>query len=288
MDFTLRRPDGPIPADAKKVAYFPLLAREPTLAQNGGLQDRLRTNGELTMAKDKDDLLARVRVREWVLMGLIALTAILANLPSDFLEKYQLNPNYLIAALSCTVIFGLFLYLRFFFFLAVVLLIAGANMPEQIAERFNVSKVPLILALLVLVGISLINYVVKLMPTGLEPKPLAKSPEGVRAMFYAIEKNNLVYAQKVMSMDFDPNLLHENGYTPLAYAAMKGNPQMVELFLRNRADPMMTTKEGDTPVELALRFGHADVADMLKRARRVNETGTEEGGGVPSAQSAAA
>ena len=39
------------------------------------------------MAKDKDDLLARMRLREWVLMALIALTAILANLPSDFLKK---------------------------------------------------------------------------------------------------------------------------------------------------------------------------------------------------------
>jgi len=240
------------------------------------------------MAKDKDDLLARIRVREWVLMSLIALTAILANLPSDFLEKYQLNPNYLIAALSCTVIFGLFLYLRFFFFLAVVLLIAGANMPEQIAERFNVSKVPLILALIVLVGISLINYVVKMLPTGLEPKPKAQSPEGVRAMFYAIEKGNLVYAQKVISMEFDPNLHHENGYTPLAYAAMKGNPQMVELFLRNGANPAMTTKEGDTPVELALRFGHGDVADMLKKARRDIEARMEGGAPAEPPQSVAA
>ncbi len=240
------------------------------------------------MAKDKDDLLARMRLREWVLMGLIAATAILANLPSDFLEKYQLNPNYLIAALSCTVIFGLFLYLRFFFFLAVVLLIAGANMPEQIAERFNVSKVPLILALVVLVGISLINYVVKLMPTGLEPKPRTKSAEGVRAMFYAIEKNNLVYAQKVISMDFDPNLMHDNGYTPLAYAAMKGNPQMVELFLRNGASPLLTTKEGDSPVELALRFGHADVADMLKKARKDLETATSPHMPAASTQSVAA
>ena len=239
------------------------------------------------MAKDKDDLLARVRLREWVLMSLIALTAILANLPSDFLEKYQLNPNYLIAALSCTVIFGLFLYLRFFFFLAVVLLIAGANMPEQIAERFNVSKVPLILALIVLVGISLINYVVKLMPTGLEPKAKAKSAEGVRAMFYAIEKGNLVYAQKVISMDFDPDLQHENGYTPLAYAAMKGNPQMVELFLRNGANPALTTKEGDTPVELALRFGHADVADMLKKARLDIES-RSAGGAVRAPQQSVA
>ncbi len=243
------------------------------------------------MAKDKDDLLARVRIREWLLMTLIALTAVLANLPRELIEKYGINPDYLIAALGCTVIFGLFLYLKFFFFLAVVLLIAGANMPEQIADRFNVSKVPLILALVVLVGISLINYVVKLLPTGLEPKAKDKSPEGVRAMFYAIEKGNLVYAQKVISMDFDPNLHHDNGYTPLAYAAMKGNPQMVELFLRNGANPMMTTKEGDTPVELALRFGHGEVADVLKKARQELEARTAQGGNAPAAeppQSAAA
>lgn len=220
------------------------------------------------MAKDKDDLLGRVRLREWVLMSLIALSAVLANLPREFIERYGVNPDYLIAALGCTVIFGLFLYLKFFFFLAVVLLIAGANMPEQIADRFNVSKVPMILALVLLVGLSLVNYIVKLVPTGLETKPKDKSPEGVRAMFYAIEKGNLVYAQKVISMDFDPNVQHDNGYTPLAYAAMKGNPQMVELFLRNGANPSLTTKEGDTPVELALRFGHADVADVLKRARQ--------------------
>ena len=223
------------------------------------------------MANDKDDLLARVRVREWILMTLIAVTAILANLPHTFIERFGVNPNYLVAALGCTVIFGLFLYLRFFFFLAIALLILGVNMPEQIAERFNVNKVPLLLALVALVGISLINHVVKLLPTGLEVKPKDKSPEGVRAMFYAIEKSNLVYAQKVMSMDFDANLQHDNGYTPLAYAAMKGNPQMVELFLRNGANPLLTTKEGDTPVELALRFGHADVADILKRARQEME-----------------
>ena len=251
-----------------------------------GVYDRKRG---ADMAKvDKDDLLGRVRLQEWLLMLLIALTAILANLPSEFLEKYQLNPNYLIAALSCSVIFGLFLYLKFFFFLAVVLLIAGANMPEQIAERFNVSKIPLMLALIVLVGISLINYVVKLMPTGLEPKPKAKSTEGVRAMFYAIEKGNLVYAQKVISMDFDANMHHDNGYTPLAYAAMKGNPQMVELFLRNGANPALTTKEGDTPVELALRFGHGEVADMLKRARQEGESRGAEGGAPAAPQQSVA
>jgi hypothetical protein len=220
---------------------------------------------------EKDDLLTRMRVREVLLFGLIAMTAVFANLPAETIAELGINHDYLIAALGCAVVIGLFLYLKFFFFFAVALLIVGANMPEQIAERFSISKIPLVLALVALVGISLINTVVKLLPTGLEPKPKERSAEGVRAMFYAIEKNNVVYGQKVLTMNFDPNLHHDNGYTPLAYAAMKGNPQMVELFLRNGADPAQTTREGDTPVELALRMGHNEVADALKRARQQRE-----------------
>jgi ankyrin repeat protein len=170
--------------------------------------------------------------------------------------------------LGIAVIIGLFLYLKTGLFIAVVLLIAGANMPDQIAEGLNISKIPIVLALVALVGVGLINYVVHLVPTGLEPKSREKSPEGIKALFYAIEKNNLVYCQKVLSMNFDPNLHHDNGYTPLAYAAMKGSLPMVELLLRNGADPNAVTKEGDTPVELALRMGHAEVADTLKRARQ--------------------
>jgi uncharacterized protein len=221
---------------------------------------------------DKDDLLTRLRVREVGLFGLIALTAILANLPDEYVKDLGIDHDYLLAALGCGVVIGLFLYLRFFFFVSVVLLILGANMPDQIAQGFGISKIPLILALVAMVGVSLINTVIKLLPTGLEPRPKEKSPEGVRAMFYAIEKNNVVYAQKVLSMNFDPNLHHDNGYTPLAYAAMKGNAQMVELYLRNGADPGMATREGETPVELALRAGHKDVADLLKEARQERET----------------
>ena len=217
---------------------------------------------------EADDLLTRIRIREVMLFGLIALTAAFANLPAETIEELGINRDYLIAALGSAVVIGLFLYLRFFFFLAIVLLILGANLPDQVAERFNISKVPLLLALVTMVGVSLVNHVVKLLPTGLEPKPKEKSPEGVRALFYAIEKNNVPYAQKVLTMNFDPNLQHENGYTPLAYAAMKGNPQMVEVFLRNGADPALTTREGDTPVEVALRLGHGEVADILKRARQ--------------------
>ena len=217
---------------------------------------------------EKDDLLTRMRVREVLLFGLIVLAALLAQLPHETLEEFGINRNYLLGVLGCGIVLGLFFYLRFFFFLAVVLLILAANLDQQISEYIQISKIPVVLALVAMVGISLINYVVKLMPTGLEPKAKEKSPEGVRALFYAIEKSNLVYAQKVLEMNFDPNVQHDNGYTALAYAAMKGNGRMVELLLRNGADPTAVTKEGDTPVELALRLGHAEVADILKTARQ--------------------
>ncbi len=220
--------------------------------------------------KEKLDFLTKLRIRELILMGLIAITAVLANLPEEYVEEtLGISRATLVACLGIAVIIGLFLYLRTGLFIAVVLLIAGANMPDQIAEGLNISKIPIVLALVALVGVGLINYVVKLVPTGLEAKPKEKSSEGVRALFYAIEKNNLVYAQKVLSMNFDPNLQHDNGYTPLAYAAMRGSLPMIELLLRNGADPTQVTKEGDSPVELALRFGHAEVADALKQARKV-------------------
>lgn len=233
--------------------------------------------------KEKLDFLTKLRIRELVLMGLITITAVLANLPEEYVEEtLGVSRTTLVAILGIAVIIGLFLYLRTGLFIAVVLLIAGANMPDQIAEGLNISKIPIVLALVALVGVGLINYFIKLIPTGLEPKPKEKSAEGVRALFYAIEKNNLVYAQKVLGMNFDPNLHHDNGYTPLAYAAMRGSLPMVELLLRNGSDATQVTKEGDTPVELALRFGHAEVADSLKQARRA------AAGGAPAEAEAAA
>jgi ankyrin repeat protein len=110
--------------------------------------------------------------------------------------------------------------------------------------------------------------VVKLVPTGLESRPKERSREGVRALFYAIERNNLAYARKVLAMNFDPGLEHDNGYTPLAYAAMKGSMPMIELLLAHGAEAGLATRDGDTPVELALRFGHTEVAELLRDARR--------------------
>src|SRR2546423_7866052 len=107
-------------------------------------------------AKDKLDFLTKLRVRQLILMGLITISAVLANLPRDYVEEtLGVSRNGVVAVLAIAVILGLFLYLRFGLFVAVLLLIAGANMPEQIAEGLNVSKLPIVLALLALVAVGL-------------------------------------------------------------------------------------------------------------------------------------
>jgi ankyrin repeat protein len=205
--------------------------------------------------------------REWVLIGLVGFTALLANLPEDWLAELSIDRNWLLAILALIVFIALFLYLKFQFFFLVVLLAVAANMPADVAENLHISTAPLVIAMIAMVGISLINYVVGILPTGLESKPKDKSAEGIKALFYAIEKSNLVYAQKLLSRNFDPNLRAENGYTPLMYATLRGDAKMVELLLRNGADVSLVSKAGDTAIELALSGGFTECAEILKQAR---------------------
>src|SRR5258706_10312218 len=163
------------------------------------------------------------RVREISLVVLVALTATLANLPEDFLEQFNINRDLLLGPLALTVFIALFLHLKFQFFFLLVLLAVAENMPVGFPDSLPISTTPLIIAMATMVGFSLINYVVDLLPTGLEKRPKEQSVEGVKVLFYAIEKGNLVYAQKILSQNFYPNLVAANAYTALMYAAARGD-----------------------------------------------------------------
>ena len=224
------------------------------------------------------------RVREVALVAVVALAATLANLPEETLERFDIDRDFLLGTLALVVFIALFLYLKFQFFFLVVLLAIAANMPTEVSESLGISTLPLVIAMATMVGFSLINYVVDLLPTGLEKKPKQQSAEGIKVLFYAIEKGNLIYAQKVLSQNFDPNLVGENGYTPLMYAAARGDSKMVELLLRNGADVYLVSKDGDTAIELALRIGSQDCADILKKARAEQVVREQAAQSRPAAQ----
>jgi hypothetical protein len=206
----------------------------------------------------------KISVKEWVLVAMVGAIALLANLPEHVVDRLGVRVDYLVITLATVVFVALLLYMRFTFFLIVILLVIGANLPGQYAERLNISRVPLLLALGLMVGVSLINHIVRILPSGLEKD---SSTEAQKALFYAVEKGNLVYAQKLLNMNLDPNLKGPGGYTPLMYAAARGHAPLTELFLRNGASVALLNDEGETAVDLALKLGHAAVADILKQAR---------------------
>lgn len=206
----------------------------------------------------------KISKKEWFLVTMVGAIAILANLPEYVTDRFGIKIEYLLITLGAVVFVALLLYMRFTFFLIIVLLVIGANLPGQYAQALGISKIPLILTLALMVGVSLINHIVKIMPTGLERDD---SSEAQKALFYAIEKGNLVYAQKLLNMNLDPNVKGPGGYSCLMYAAAKGHAGLVELFLRNGADSTAVNTEGDSAVDLALRLGHSQIADTLKQAR---------------------
>ena len=172
------------------------------------------------MADNKNeglDFLTRLRIKELVLFGLILISAVIANLPDEYVaETLGMDRGMLVACLGIAVIIGLFLYLRTGLFISVVLLIAGANMPDQIAEGSTSPRSRSS-------GAGRAGRRRRGQPHRQAHADRARAQaEGEERrghpLFYAIEKNNLVYAAKVLSMNFDPNLRHDNGYTPLAYA----------------------------------------------------------------------
>ena len=154
------------------------------------------------------DFLQAKKYKEWALVGLVGLATGFALLPPNIAEQLSIDRAYIAAILGILLVIALFLYLKFAFFIMVALLVIGANVTDNWSDTLGISKLPLIIALVAMVGISLINYVVSILPTGLEPKPREKSPEGIKAMFYAIERDNLVYAQKVLSMGFEIGRAH--------------------------------------------------------------------------------
>lgn len=212
------------------------------------------------------DFLQARRRREWILISLVALAAVLANLPQGLMRGLHVNTTYLVAALGLLVLLALFLYVRFTFFLLYALLVVGANLPDQWADGLGISKMPLLMALGFMVAGSLVNHVTRLVPSGLEPKPKSRSQEGTKALSSAVERNNLSLAKRVLDMDIDPDQPDEEGLPPLLRAARNGRLELVQLLLQYGAEPTVTAGDGCTALMVAEQHGHGGVAEALRSA----------------------
>lgn len=208
------------------------------------------------------------RSQEIFLLALVSMAAIAANLPGNLLLPVGIRPEFIVPVLGLMVVLALFLYLRFFFFLIYVLLAIGANVPAQWADALGISQVPLIVALAAMVALSLLNYAVKFLPTGLESVSSApkQSIEGTKALLTAIERGNTPQVKQILAMSIDPNVAVGDGLTPLMLAAQLGYLEMVDALLAAGADQTLTNTNGQTARDLAFRKGFVAIVKRLTPA----------------------
>lgn len=201
------------------------------------------------------DIEQKRRLRERILLTLVGIMAVIANLPAHLLDSVGVQRELALAIFGIVVFLALFLYVRLFFFLLYLLLAIGANLPEQWAQALHISTLPLLIALISMVSLSLLNYSVKVLPSGLKPLRKKPNPEGIKALLSAIERRSLPQVRSILSMDFDINMAGENGETPLLQAVRGGEIAIVDLLLAAGADPTdrdITAATGQTEIHQRL------------------------------------
>lgn len=214
------------------------------------------------------DIVRQKQIREWTLIGLVGAMALIANLPRHLIDRIGLEPGVLMALLGVIVVIALFLYVRFFFFLMYALLAVGANLPDQWANSLGISTMPMLVALIIMVALSMLNYGAKMLPSGLEAKPRKQNSEATQVLLDAIARDNLPYIKTLLAMQFDLDTVDDQGMTPLMRAAQKGNFKVIQMFIKCGASPLVSGPSGRAS-DVALQHNFPAINEFLKKVEEV-------------------
>lgn len=219
------------------------------------------------------DYATKFRIKQIAVSVLVAIAAVLAYLPKQWAERFHLDTELMIGILGVLIVLALFVFARFSYFLLTVLLIAGANLPDRWAQGLHIDRLPLLVALGVMIAISLLNRLAKFLPTGLEPKPKSRNPDGVQALMTAVGRGQEHAVRTLIKMNIDVNAVDDMGRTPLMVAAAAGHGKMVQFLIENGADVEIKSPDGLTAMSIATQFGQVDATESIQAAL-VKKTGT--------------
>lgn len=212
------------------------------------------------------DFSAKYRQKQIAVWVLVGLTAVLANIPREWAARLNLHTEFLLGVLGLLIVLALFFFARFSYFFLTMLLIVGANLPDRWSSGLQVDKMPLIIALGVMIFGSLLNHISRILPTGLEAKPKEVIPEGIRALMAAIPRGQERAVRTVVAMNIDLNHFDEAGRTPLMAAAAAGQTKIAEILIDAGAVVDLQSPDGLTAVAIAVQSGHMATAARLQEA----------------------
>ena len=215
----------------------------------------------------------RFSPKELFVLGAVTASSVLANLPESYGADW-LDRKLLVGVLAAIVVIALFRYLQVFLLLIIGTLAFGANLPHSMAEHFGVSQPVLLAVLAVLIGLTLVNRILNLLPEYDEPPEdvdaramTQVNEKGARLLLMeAIAHGKIALVRELLENNVEANFVI-NGHTPLHLATEKGYPNIVQLLVDNGADLLAQDVHGNTALDLALALKKfARTTDILYKA----------------------
>lgn len=210
-------------------------------------------------------IVLRESPRDIWLVLLVVLISIAANLPDDWIGPLAVDKKYLLIGLTIVVAVSLIRYVRLGLVLVTATLVIGANLPRDLATRFGIDQMVLLITLLIMVAAAVVFRLLRL-PTGMEPKYVAKTSHGAKALFAAVLKGNVSVVGQLIESGVNVNIRTVSGKTPLMAASYKGYSDIVQMLLEAGADPGVVDKNGNTALKVAQKMGFSRAVALLRMA----------------------
>lgn len=221
----------------------------------------------------------QARPSEIMMLCIVSAMAMAANLPDSLLGDF-IDRKLLLITLTLSVTIALFRHLRLVLFLTISILAVGANLPEELAVQLNVSPTVMLVCLAALVGLSIVNHLLRLIPTERIEFKRLDTPETRHAVLTAIMKGDLATLHQLLRMEVEINFMH-NGTAPIFLATEKGYADIVLILLSHGAKFRVKNREGLTPMEIALRHKYLRIVEIFNYANE-RKPATSDNGVAPN------
>jgi hypothetical protein len=206
----------------------------------------------------------QAKFSEVAMLFVVVVLSIAANLSDHYGLGDIISRKTLLILLTGTIFIALFHYLRLMLFIAILTLAIGANLPDEIGKILGISPFVMLVSLGLLVTLSLVSYLFKLLPTGIE-QPKINTEESRKSVLNAVTKGDLVNLHRLLKFNTEINFI-QDGTMPVFIAAENGYTDVMQILVHNGVKFRVQNAQGRTPMDIALAKGYTRIAEILNHA----------------------
>lgn len=198
------------------------------------------------------------------MLAIVVALSIAANLSDHYGLGDIISRKTLLILLTAMIFVALYHYLRLMLFFTILILAVGANLPDEIATSLGISPFVMLVSLGLLVTVSLLSYLFKLLPTGIE-QPRINTEESRKSVLTAVKKGDLVNLHRLLKYNAEINFT-QDGTMPVFIAAENGYADVMQILVHNGVKFRVQNADGKTPMDIALAKGYTRIAEILNHA----------------------